>query len=138
MFAAAFAALGLPHTYEARRVDEQGLAHLVDALRRGEIAGMNLTIPHKAKALALADERRAKEVLARQAGITDPKILDISYNDFRALSPADITPTAAAADSILKQFPDASRNQADYIDTSILDGLRRDGVFAGLQQKYRR
>ena len=32
--------------------------------------------------LALTDEKRAKEALAREASIADPKILDISYNDF--------------------------------------------------------
>jgi NitT/TauT family transport system substrate-binding protein len=89
-------------------------------------------------ALALADEKRAKEVLAKHANIKDPKILDISYNDFKALSPPDITPTKAAADNILAQFPDASRNLADYIDPSILDGLKKDGVFTALQQKYKR
>src|SRR3954447_12035889 len=33
--------------------------------------------------LALTDEQKAKAVLAQQAGIADPKILDISYNDFK-------------------------------------------------------
>lgn len=74
--------------------------------------------------LALTDEARAKSVLAEKANIRDPKILQISYDDFKALSPPDIRPTAAAAENILKQFPDASRNVADYIDTSILDGLK--------------
>jgi len=89
-------------------------------------------------ALALADGKRAKAVLAREANIKDPKILDISYEDFKALSPPDIAPTKAAADNILAQFPDASRNLADYIDSSILDGLKKDGVFTALQQKYQR
>jgi len=88
--------------------------------------------------LALTDEKRAKAVLAREANIKDPKILDISYEDFKALSPPDIAPTKAAADNILAQFPDASRNLADYVDMSLLNGLNRDGVFKALQQKYRR
>ena len=76
-------------------------------------------------------------MLAKGAGIGDPKIVDIAYEDFRALSPPEIEPTQAAAENILAQFPDASRNLADYIDTSILDGLKRDGVFAALAEKYR-
>ena len=76
-------------------------------------------------ALALSDPVRAKAVLAEKASIRDPKIVDIAYNDFKALSPPDLMPTAAAAENILKQFPDVSRNLADYIDTSILDSLRR-------------
>jgi shikimate dehydrogenase len=63
MFAAAFASLGLPHTYEARAVDAAGLAELVESLRRGEIHGMNVTVPHKLRALALAD--RAEDVATR-------------------------------------------------------------------------
>src|SRR5436190_20228354 len=34
--------------------------------------------------LALTDEKRAKEVLAKELKIGDPKILDITYNDFKA------------------------------------------------------
>src|SRR5206468_8024583 len=77
--------------------------------------------------LALTDEKRAKEVLAKQANITDPKILDISYNDFKSLSPQDIAPTEAAAKNILAQFPDASQKVEDYVDRSTLEGLQRDG-----------
>ena len=88
--------------------------------------------------LALADPARAKQVLAKQTNITDPKILDIGYNDFRALSPQNIEPTKAAAENILAQSPDASRNLADYMDLSILDELRKEGVFTALQQKYKR
>jgi NitT/TauT family transport system substrate-binding protein len=75
--------------------------------------------------LALSDEARAKAVLAEKAGIRDPKILEISYQDFKALSPPDLRPTREAAGNILKQFPDASGNVADYVDTSILDGLHK-------------
>jgi ABC-type nitrate/sulfonate/bicarbonate transport system substrate-binding protein len=88
-------------------------------------------------ALALADAKRAKEVLARMADIKDPKILDISYEDFRQLSPANIEPTKAAAENIMAQFPDASRNLGDYVDLSILDELKNDGVFTVLRQKYK-
>lgn len=55
MHAAAFAALGLPHTYEARDVDAAGLAELVAALRDATLDGLNVTVPHKLRALALAD-----------------------------------------------------------------------------------
>lgn len=88
--------------------------------------------------LALSDENRAKAVLARQAGITDPKILDISYNDFKLLSPPDIEPSDQAAKNILAQFPDVSQKVEDYVDSGILAALRKDGVFTALAQKYRR
>lgn len=88
--------------------------------------------------LALSDSRRAKAVLAKRANIADPKILDISYEDFRALSPPLIEPTDDAAKTILAQFPDVSQAPADYLDRSILDDLKRSGALAALQHKYRR
>jgi ABC-type nitrate/sulfonate/bicarbonate transport system substrate-binding protein len=87
--------------------------------------------------LALTDENRAKRVLAKQANITDPKILDISYADFKALSPPNIEPTEAAATNVLAQFPDASSSLDAYLDLGILKGLKNDGFFTTLQQKYK-
>lgn len=56
MHGAALAALGLPHTYEAVRVTAADLPAIVEALRRGELAGLNVTVPHKRRVLALVDE----------------------------------------------------------------------------------
>jgi NitT/TauT family transport system substrate-binding protein len=87
--------------------------------------------------LALADGNRAKEVLALEAGITDPKVLAISYDDFKQQSPQAIEPTAAAAENTLAQFaPSGRASPADYIDTSILDELRASGFTAESERKY--
>jgi ABC-type nitrate/sulfonate/bicarbonate transport system substrate-binding protein len=87
--------------------------------------------------IALTDAKRAKEVLAREAKITDPKILDISYEDFKQQSPPDLAPVAAGADNVIAQFPaEVSRNVADYVDASLLDGLRQDGYVAATARKY--
>ena len=113
-------------------------------VRRGAIADRRDVLTRFIRAtaegnyLALTDEKRAKAVLAKQAGITDPKILDISYNDFKLLSPPNIEPSDAAAKNILAQFPDASQKVEDYVDSGILDTLRKDGVFTALAQKYQR
>lgn len=56
MHAAAFRALGLAHTYDAVRAHEDDLPRWVEALRRGEVGGLNVTVPHKRAALRLADE----------------------------------------------------------------------------------
>lgn len=88
--------------------------------------------------LALTNEDRAKDVLTREAGITDPKVLEITYDDFKQQSPQAIEPTAAAAENTLAQFAaGGSVNPADYIDTSVLDELRASGFTAGLERKYR-
>jgi ABC-type nitrate/sulfonate/bicarbonate transport system substrate-binding protein len=86
-------------------------------------------------ALALADEHRAKAVLAREAKITEAKIVNIAYDDFKQQSPRDIAPTAAAAANTLAQFPPGG-GPADYIDTSVLDELRAVGFTAGVQRKH--
>src|SRR5262245_13246630 len=134
-------AVNEPITSMAR---EQGVNVLVDlvperipwlftaiVVRRSALEGQRDVLTRFIKAtaegnrLALTDEARAKSVLAEKANIRDPKILQISYDDFKALSPPDLAPTAAATENILKQFPEASRNLADYIDTSILESVRK-------------
>jgi ABC-type nitrate/sulfonate/bicarbonate transport system substrate-binding protein len=92
----------------------------------------------RGNALARTDAVRAKAVLAKGTGIADPRIVDLSYEDFRALSPSEIEPTRAGVGNILALFPpDVSHDFGSYIDTSLLEDLRRDGVFAALQQQYR-
>lgn len=55
MHAAALRAMGLAHTYEAMRVTAEELPRVVAALRAGALLGVNVTVPHKRAALALAD-----------------------------------------------------------------------------------
>ncbi|HEV8229645.1 MAG TPA: shikimate dehydrogenase [Candidatus Limnocylindria bacterium] len=56
MHNAAFAVLGLPHRYETRDVEPERLADTFEALRRDDVLGANVTIPHKEAALRLVDE----------------------------------------------------------------------------------
>jgi hypothetical protein len=86
--------------------------------------------------LALADDKRAKAVLAREAKITDPKIVDVAYEDFKQQSPPDLEPTAAAAANTLAQFPGGGATSPGLIDTSLLDALKASGFSAVLQRKY--
>lgn len=55
MHGAAYAALGLDHTYEALETSVEDLPLRFAALRAGELTGINVTVPHKQRALALAD-----------------------------------------------------------------------------------
>lgn len=56
MHGAALASLGLPHTYEAMRVAAGKLPAVLDRVRRGEIHGLNVTVPHKVEAMGLCDQ----------------------------------------------------------------------------------
>ena len=86
--------------------------------------------------IALTDEKRAKEVLAKELKITSPKVLEITYNDFKQQSPPNLEPSMEGAQNILKQFPNVSQKISDYVDLSLLDGLKKDGTLAALAQKY--
>jgi shikimate dehydrogenase len=73
---AAYRALDLDHSYELYDVpNQEALARAVAAVRRGDIAGANVTVPWKREALALADRAEpsaadvgAANVLVRDAG----------------------------------------------------------------------
>ena len=87
--------------------------------------------------LALTDAARAKTVLARELKIKNPKIIDISYEDFRAQSPPDMDISMPGVENVLKLTAGSgSRNAADYIDGSVLAELRKTDFFATLQKKY--
>lgn len=52
---AALDSTSLPGTYAARRVDEEGLRNAVEEIRRGDLDGANVTMPHKRAAADLCD-----------------------------------------------------------------------------------
>ena len=55
IFSAAFAAAGIEGTYDARKVDAQGVRDAFVELRRGDLDGLNVTMPHKVLAASLCD-----------------------------------------------------------------------------------
>jgi len=59
MHEAAYRALGMPHTYERLETTDAELPSRVEALRRGELDGLNVTVPHKRRVLSLVDEVHA-------------------------------------------------------------------------------
>jgi ABC-type nitrate/sulfonate/bicarbonate transport system substrate-binding protein len=113
-------------------------------VRRSDIAARRDLLTRFLKAsiegnyIALTDEKRAKEVLARELKIGDPKILDITYDDFKAQSPQNLELSVPAAQNILKQFPQVSQKAGDYLDSSLLDALKNEGFFTAMEQKYKR
>jgi shikimate dehydrogenase len=56
MMAAAFSALGLPHTYGIRDVAPADLPAAVDSLRASDSGGSNVTLPHKTAVAHLVDD----------------------------------------------------------------------------------
>jgi ABC-type nitrate/sulfonate/bicarbonate transport system substrate-binding protein len=122
----------IPWLYSGLTVDRGYLRGNRDALVRF----LKATI--EGNHLAVSDERQAKQVLARELKLTDPKIIDQSYANFRAETPPNAEIDRAGAENILAAIapPNASRNLADYIDTSLIDGLRADGFISAMERKY--
>ena len=88
--------------------------------------------------LAVSDAGRAKAVLARELKIKDPKVVDISYDNFKSETPinAEIDPKGAE-NVIATVVPEnGSKNLGDYIDMSITDALKAEGYFAAMEKKY--
>ena len=86
--------------------------------------------------IALTDEKRAKEILAKELKIENRKVLDITYNDFKQQSPPKLERSTAGAQNIRKQFPKADQKIGNYVDMSLLDALKSQGFFATMQQTY--
>jgi hypothetical protein len=88
--------------------------------------------------LAFTDEKRAKATLAKGLNVNDPKLLDISYNDYKRNTPLNAEITAKATENTLAHFPGGSNRPGDYIDTSLLDEIAKEGFIAAMQSKYNR
>lgn len=86
--------------------------------------------------LALSDEKRAKEIITKELKITNPKIIDITYQDFKAQSPQNLEPTKPAIDGILNNMGKPLSSAGKYVDTSLLDELKTEGFFGAMQKKY--
>jgi hypothetical protein len=89
----------------------------------------------------IADEKWAKEVLAKAFKLSNPKTIDIAYADFKAQMPEDAMPTRAAAENVLSQLKSfgikmKSQKSEDYVDTRILDALAKDGTLDALRKQY--
>ena len=87
---AAYREFGVAHRYELVDVpDEAALATAVDAVRRGEFAGANVTVPWKRQALGLADERAesARKVGAANVLVRTPtNKIEAHHTDVPALA----------------------------------------------------
>jgi ABC-type nitrate/sulfonate/bicarbonate transport system substrate-binding protein len=139
---------------------EQGLTPMVDLLAehtpwlftglsvsRAYLAGHRPELQRFMKAtiegayLGLTDATRTKQVIARAYKLSDPKIIDITYTDFKEQMPRHAMPTKAAAENVISQLQafgaklKTSRIE-DYVDTSVIEALERDGTLAALDRHY--
>jgi len=108
-----------------------------DLRARPGVFGRFLRAAIEGNYLALTNETRAKAVLARELKLTDSKIVDISYNDFKLQAPRTLEPTIESAMNVIAQIPGTgSRNAEDYMDATLITTLRQLGLFEVMERKY--
>ena len=91
--------------------------------------------------LALSDEKKAKEEIAKRFKTQDGTVIDATYQDFRRLMPRDAAPSVEGARNVMEQLKAVgvevgSTDVKDHLDTSIIDGLKRSGYFAKLEKEF--
>jgi ABC-type nitrate/sulfonate/bicarbonate transport system substrate-binding protein len=110
-----------------------------DLRDRPGVIGRFLRATIEGNYLALTNETRAKQVLARELKLTDSKIVDISYTDFKLQAPRTLEPTMEAATNVIGQIPGTgSTNTGDYMNATLIGYLRQDGFFDVMERKYSR
>jgi shikimate dehydrogenase len=97
MHMAAYAALGLPHVYEAIHVKAEDLPGIVQLLREGHLDGVNVTVPYKRRVLEYVDalDPTAEIVGAANTLVRAPDGQIIAHN----------TDTPALADELRRLAP---------------------------------
>jgi shikimate dehydrogenase len=102
MHKAALSALSLPHTYEAIDVlDVEHLRQMVDAVKKGVLAGANVTIPHKTAVLDFVDR---VDTSAEKIGAANTLVRNqgrvIAYNTDAAGLADDLTALGGTARTV--------------------------------------
>src|SRR5262245_31272011 len=113
------------------------------AIRRGDlrarpgVIGRFLEATIEGNHLALTNEKLAKEVLAKELKLTDSRIVDISYRDFRLQTPRNMEPSIKGDENVIAQIGgQGSIRVYDYFDMTLINDLRVLGIFALLERKY--
>jgi NitT/TauT family transport system substrate-binding protein len=86
--------------------------------------------------LAISHPDKAKPVLAKELAITDPKIIDVTYANFRAETPLNAELTREGARNIVEVLAPANKNVDAYMDDSVYNELKAEGFYAAMEKKY--
>jgi ABC-type nitrate/sulfonate/bicarbonate transport system substrate-binding protein len=88
--------------------------------------------------IAATDEKRGKEVLAKELKLNEPREIDGSYADFKAETPPNAEIDRKGAENVLRAVAPlgASRNLDNYIDMSLTNDLRKQGFMDAMEKKY--
>ncbi|MES2977845.1 MAG: ABC transporter substrate-binding protein [Pseudomonadota bacterium] len=90
---------------------------------------------------ALADEKWAKEVIAKEFKTDSKAIIDDTYAQFKKFYAKDFTPAPAAVTNVIAEVntmgpPLSSTKVEDYVDLGPIEALRKEGFFEAMKKKY--
>lgn len=90
---------------------------------------------------AMANEKAAKDVIAKRFKTQDPAVIDATYQGFKTLMPRDAKPSVEGAKNVIAQLEATglslpSEDVADYVDLAPIDTLLKSGFVDELQQRY--
>jgi len=105
------------------------------------------TLTHFVKAyiagayLALSDVQKAKALISQKYKTNEPTVIDATYNDFKRLMPLDAAPSVAGAKNVIAQLQAigvevGSKDVNDYVDTSVIESLKKDGYFDAMAKEF--
>ena len=86
---------------------------------------------------ALANPDEAKRVLASELNLTDGKIIDETYDNFRAETPRNAELTFEGAQNIVDVLEPQDRNLNSYLDDGVQQDLIKEGFFETMRAKYK-
>lgn len=90
---------------------------------------------------ALADEKWAKEIIAKEFKTDSKAVIDDAYSILKKIYPRDFTPSAAALSNVIAEVDSMGpalsvKDVAEYVDLGPLDALKKEGFFDEMKKRY--
>ena len=90
---------------------------------------------------ALADEKWAKEVIAKEFKTDSKAVIDDAYSTLKKIYPREFTPSAAALSNVIAEVDSMGpalsvKDVAEYVDLGPLDALKKEGFFDEMKKRY--
>ena len=90
---------------------------------------------------AIADEKWAKQVIAKEFKTDSKVVIDDAYALLKQYFPRDFSPTPAALSNVINEVNSMgpalpSKNPSDYVDLQFVEALKKEGFFDQMKKQY--